>query len=396
MNPNQKLSHLDFNNTEIAFSSKTHQQLKKTSWLFKMMNNPTLVHVLTQLGNWSIHYNLPGAKSVFRYTIFEQFIGGETLNECQKTIDKLYEQNVLTVLDYGAEGKSGEKELDKAMEETLKAINFASKNISTPVVSTKITGLVDNTILEKLHLNRPLSAPEQIQYDSLKVRLSNICKSAFEKGVGVFVDAEESWLQDPIDDMVIEMMFKFNREKVVIYNTYQLYNKHKLQHLKRDHKKCLDVGVLFGAKMVRGAYMDKERERAKKMGYDCPIQPDKNATDRDYNLAIEYCIDHVDTIASCCASHNELSNKLQAERVHEKGIPHNHPHINFCQLYGMSDNLTFNLANAGYNSAKYVVYGPIKDVIPYLIRRSEENTSVTGEMSRELTLIERELKRRGK
>jgi len=395
MNPNVNLSELDFNNTQIAFFSKTDQQLKKTSWLFKMMNKPSLVKVLSQLGNWSIHYNLPGAKTVFRHTIFEQFIGGETLKECQNTIDKLYAQKVLTVLDYGAEGKSGDKELDKAMQETLNAILFASKNNSTPVVSTKLTGLVDNAILEKIHNKKTLSKSEAHQFDRLKERFAKICQTASENGVGVFVDAEESWLQDPIDDLVIEMMYQYNKEKVIIYNTYQLYNKHKLDHLKRDHKKCLEASVLFGAKMVRGAYMDKERERAKKMGYDCPIQPNKNATDRDYNLAIQYCVEHVDTIASCCASHNELSNKLQAQIVHDRGLPHNNPHINFCQLYGMSDNLTFNLANAGYNAAKYVVYGPIKDVIPYLIRRSEENTSVAGEMSRELTLIDKEIRRRG-
>lgn len=395
MNPKINDSDLDFSNTSIAFINKTDAQLKKTAWMFRIMNNPTWVSLLTRMGEWSIKWSLPGARTVFRHTIFEQFIGGETLQECSSVVDKLFEQNVLTVLDYGAEGKSDDTDLDKAMEETLRAIKVASNGVSIPVVSTKITGLVDNVILQKLHARKELTESEKSKFEKLKVRLNNICQSAFERGVGVFIDAEESWLQDPIDDLVLDMMKKFNKEKVIVFNTYQLYNKHKLNHLKRDHQKCLHEGVIFGAKLVRGAYMEKERERAARLGYDCPIQPDKTSTDRDYNAAIEYCIENVETISSCCASHNEQSNRLQAQWVHEKGLPHNHPHINFCQLYGMSDNLTFNLAHAGFNAAKYVVYGPIKDVIPYLIRRSEENTSVTGEMSRELTLVDKELKRRG-
>lgn len=395
MKPHKKHSDLDFSNTAIAFIQKTNKQLKKTAWIFRLMNNSRWVSLLTRMGEWSIKWNLPGAKTAFRLTIFEQFIGGETLKQCQGVVDKLFEQNVLTVLDYGAEGKSDDTDLEKAMKETLHAIQVASNSISIPVVSTKVTGLVDNIILQKLHSQQKLTEKERAKYDRLRERLDAICRSASERGVGVFIDAEESWLQDPIDNLVLEMMQKYNKSKAIVFNTYQLYNKHKLGHLRRDHQRCLESGVLFGAKLVRGAYMEKERERAAHMGYDCPIQPDKSSTDRDYNAAIQYCVDNVETISSCCASHNELSNQLQAQWVEEKGLPHNHPHINFCQLYGMSDNLTFNLAHAGYNAAKYVVYGPIRDVIPYLIRRSEENTSVTGEMSRELALVEEELHRRG-
>jgi proline dehydrogenase len=254
---------------------------------------------------------------------------------------------------------------------------------------------VDNVILEKLQKKEKLSEGDQRKFQHLYERVDEICAKAQELGIGVFIDAEESWIQDPIDELVLQMMEKYNQERVIVYNTYQLYNIHKLAHLKRDHQRCLAKGVLFGAKLVRGAYMDKERQRATDLGYPSPIQATKADTDKDYNDAIRYCVDHVDTISSCCASHNAESNMLQAKLIHQKGIEHNHPHINFCQLYGMSDNLTFNLANAGYNAAKYVVYGPIKDVIPYLIRRTEENSSVTGEMSRELTLIDKEMKRRG-
>jgi proline dehydrogenase len=385
----------DFSNTEIAFSNKSDKELRKTAWLFGLMNNHSLVRIFSKFGLFAIRFRLPFTEMVVRNTIFPQFCGGETLLDCQNVIDRLYEFDTLTVLDYGAEGKTDEDDLDEAMEETLRAIEMAASNNSVPVVSTKITGLVDNSILEKMHAGDTLTDGEKRKFQHLSERVDEICARASELGICIFVDAEESWMQDPIDELVLQMMEKYNRERAVVYNTYQLYLVSKLDHLKRDHARCLQKGVIFGAKMVRGAYMDKERERAKEKGYPSPIQPDKLSTDRDYDLALTYCIDNYTTIASCCASHNAESNLLQARLVHDKDIEHNHPHINFCQLYGMSDNLTFNLANAGYNAAKYVVYGPIKEVIPYLIRRTEENTSVTGEMSRELALVNKEMKRRG-
>ncbi len=386
---------LDFTDTEIAFSNKSDRELKKTAWLFKMMNNQNLVKIGSKIGLFAIKFKLPFTELVVRNTIFPQFCGGENLLDCQKTIDKLYEYDTLTILDYGAEGKSDEDDLDAVMEETIKAIEMAASNNSVPVVSTKITGLVDNAILEKLHKSDELNEGDKRKYQHLVERVEEICKRAAELGVGIFVDAEESWIQDPVDELVMLMMEKYNQEKVVIYNTYQMYISYKLDHLKRDHQRCLEKGVLFGAKLVRGAYMDKERARAEELGYPSPIQVDKEATDRDYNDGIRYCVDNYTTVSSCCASHNAESNMAQAQLIHDKGLDRKHPHINFCQLYGMSDNITFNLANAGYNASKYVVYGPIKDVIPYLIRRTEENAAVTGEMSRELTLVDQEMKRRG-
>jgi len=386
---------LDFSNTEIAFLYKSDKELKKTAWLFRLMNNHNLVKFGSKFGLFAINFKLPFTETVVRNTIFPQFCGGENLLDCQKTIDKLYEHDIFTILDYGAEGKSDEDDLDTVMKETIKAIEMAASNTSVPVVSTKITGLVDNFVLEKMHNKEPLSDGEKRKYQHLNERLDEICSKAFELGISVYVDAEESWIQDPIDELVLQMMEKYNKERATVFNTYQLYNIRKLEHLKRDHQRCLEKEVIFGSKMVRGAYMDKERQRAVEMGYPSPIQPDKAATDRDYNDALTYCIENHTTIASCCASHNADSNMLQARLIHQKGIDHNHPHINFCQLYGMSDNITFNLAQSGYNAAKYVVYGPIKDVVPYLIRRTEENASVTGEMSRELLLIEQEMKRRG-
>jgi proline dehydrogenase len=386
---------LDFSNTEIAFSGKSDKELKKTAWLFRFMNKASLVHIGAKLGLIALKFRFPFTESIVRTTIFPQFCGGETLLDCQKVIDKLYAFDTLTVLDYGAEGKTDEDELDTAMNETIRAIEMAASNNSVPVVSTKITGLVNNVVLEKLQNKEILTEGEKRQFQHLKKRLEEICEKASEHSISVFIDAEESWMQDPIDALVLTMMDRYNKGKSVVYNTYQLYNKDKLEHLKRDHQYCIGKGIIFGAKLVRGAYMDKERERAQRMGYNSPIHADKHSTDRDYNEAVRYCIEHIDTISSCCASHNTESNLLQARLIAEKNIEKNHPHVNFCQLYGMSDNLTFNLANAGYNAAKYVVYGPIREVIPYLIRRTEENTSVTGDMSRELALIEKEIKRRG-
>ncbi|MBK9257499.1 MAG: proline dehydrogenase family protein [Saprospiraceae bacterium] len=385
----------DFSDTEIAFSNKSDKELKQTAWLFRLMNNPGLVKFGSVIGYHAVKLRIPLTDFIVRKTIFKQFCGGENLLDCQKTIDHLYEFDTLTVLDYGAEGKTDEDELDAVMQETMRAIEMAASNNSVPNVSTKITGLADKNLLLKIQEGQNLSSGEQRQYNHLVERIDEICSKAAELEVGLYVDAEESWIQDPIDRLVMSMMEKYNKEKVIIYNTYQLYISDKLDKLKADHQSALAAGVLFGAKLVRGAYMDKERRRAKELGYPSPIQPDKAATDKDYNLAIKYCLENHETIASCCASHNAESNLYQAELINKLELDHNHPHIYFCQLYGMSDNITFNLAHAGYNVAKYVVYGPIKDVIPYLIRRTEENSSVTGEMSRELALIDTEMRRRG-
>ncbi len=395
MNDSDPALNLDFKNTEVAFSNKSDKELKKTAWLFRMMSNAGLVKIGSTLGLWGIKFKIPFTETVIRKTIFPQFCGGESLLDSQPVIDKLFEYDVMTILDYGSESKTDEDDLDKTMEETIRAIEMAASNNSVPVVSTKLTGLIDKRVLAKMHNKEELTEGEQRNYQHLVERLNEICENAHKHNIAIFVDAEESWIQDPIDELVMQMMEKYNTENVFIYNTYQLYNIHKSDHIKRDHQRCLDKGVLFGAKLVRGAYMDKERERAQEMGYPSPIHKDKADTDSCFNDGIRYCIENHATISTCCASHNAESNLLQAQLMHEKGIPNDDLHCHFCQLYGMSDNITFNLANAGYNAGKYVVYGPIKDVIPYLIRRTEENTSVTGDMGREMQLISSELSRRG-
>lgn len=386
---------VDFSNTEIAFSNKSNKELKKTARLFKLMNSNTLVNVSSKLGLWATRWRLPLANKVVEETIFYLFCGGKTLLDCQPVIDKLYKHKTLTVLDYGAEAKTTEEEFDIAQEQILKAIEFAASNASVPVVSTKITALAANSILEKWQSEKSFTELERIAFGRVVDRIAALCERARDLGVRIFVDAEESWMQDTIDYLVDMMMERYNRNQVVVYNTYQLYRHDKLEHLQKDYEKSREGGYLLGAKLVRGAYMNKERNRAEEMGYSSPIHANKEATDRDYNLAVQFCVDNYEYIASCNASHNLESNLLQAELIARRELPRSHPHLNFCQLLGMSDYITFNLSEAGFNVAKYVVYGPIREVVPYLVRRAQENTAVTGDMSRELRLIVKEVKRRG-
>lgn len=386
---------LNFSDTRIAYAHKSDKELKETHRLFILMNSPSLVKFGSSLGLTAVKLNLPFAKAAVKKTIFSQFVAGESLLDSQKVISHLFDNNTQTILDYGAEGKSTEEELDAVRDETIKAIKLAASNNSVPAVSTKLTGLVRNEILEKLNRDEALNPQEQIEYDKLVIRIDAISKEAYDLGVSVLVDAEESWMQIAMDRLIDEMMESYNKDRVTIWNTFQLYRKDKLDFLKESHEKAMSRGYMLGAKLVRGAYMDKEANRAEEMGYENPIHTSKENTDKDYNLALDFCVENHKTIASVCASHNMKSNLYQAQLIEQNSIEKKHPHLNFCQLYGMSDNITFNLANAGYNVAKYLVYGPVKEVLPYLVRRAKENSSVTGDMSRELKLVHDEMKRRG-
>ncbi len=386
---------LDFSNTQIAFSGKSDDELKKTAWLFKVMNHPMLTKFLSFMGVWVTRLRLPISTSIIKRTIFEQFCGGTTLLESQRTINKLETNNVLSVLDYGAEAKETEHDFDATMNEFLRAIEFASLNDAVPVISAKITGMARFELLEKVTKGEKLSEAEQREFDVVLKRVDAVCHKAHAKNVGVFIDAEESWIQQAVDDLVDKMMERYNQNRVIVYNTFQLYRHDRLGFLKRSFERALSNNYLLGAKLVRGAYMDKERKRALEMGYVSPIQPNKEATDHDYNAAVKFCLDHYERISMCNATHNQESCKLMAESIDQMNVSKNHAHLNFCQLYGMSDNLTFNLASAGYNAAKYLPYGPVRDVIPYLVRRAQENSSITGDISREYNMILKEMKRRG-
>lgn len=386
---------LDLYNTEHAFAHRSDQELRKVARLFGLMNNHWLVGVGSKIGLAAIRMHLPFVESAIKYTIFEQFCGGATLEETQKTISRLGSVNVLSILDYGAEGKESEEDFDHTMQETIRALKFGANKPHVPMVSTKITGMARFELLAAVHRGDALSAEEQEEFDRVEARIDAICRTAAESGVSISFDAEETWIQNPIDHFADTMMARYNKEKPIVYNTYQLYLTDRLDFLKASHEKSKQGGYILGAKLVRGAYMEKERRRAEEMGYPSPVQPDKPATDRDYNAALVYCIDHVDEIACCNASHNAESAILQAALMVKRNIPRNHPHMLFAQLFGMSDNLTFNLAKAGFNAGKYVIYGAVKDVMPYLIRRAQENTSVSGDMSREYQFVADELKRRG-
>jgi len=385
----------DFEDTRIAFKSKNDQELKETWRLFRLMNQNLLVDVGSRLGKCAIKLNLPFVTTAIKRTIFKQFCGGVTLMDCQETIDHLYQYNALAILDYGAEAKSEERDLDAALQELMDAVDFAASNNSVPVVVSKLTALVDNEILEKRQAGTTLTQMETDQYARFMERINQACERAQELKVGVFIDAEESWIQEELDIVATELMSKYNRDQVIVFNTYQMYRHDKLEQLRHDYMVAETEGYMLGAKLVRGAYMDKERERAARLGYPSPIQPNKEASDRDYDAGIMFCLDHYEKISFCNASHNLQSVILLASEIDKRGIHRDHRHINFCQLQGMSDHLTFNLAQSGYNVAKYVVYGPVKEVAEYLIRRAEENTSLTGGMSRELSLITQEMKRRG-
>jgi proline dehydrogenase len=388
--------YVDFGNTEIAFSHLDDRELKKTAWLFKMMSKPWLVKYGSPIGLWSVEKGLPFAERIVKNTIFKQFCSGTTLLSSKPAIDHLWEFNTMTILDYGAEAKETELDFNHCMNENIRAIDFAARTKSIPVITTKITGLARFELLERIQSSSELTKEERVEYRNALKRLDAICYTAAEKGLKVFIDAEESWIQDTIDHLVWLMMKRYNKKEVVVFNTFQLYRHDKLKFLMESFDRATREGFKLGAKLVRGAYMIKEQARAEEMGYETPINPTKQATDDCFDTAVRFCIDNADTLASCNASHNATSALLQVELMEKKKIPRNHPNLMFSQLYGMSDNLTFNLAKAGYRVSKYCPYGQVRDVISYLIRRAQENTAVTGDVGREYGLVLEELKRRRK
>ena len=393
---NKNKLNLDFSNTKIAFSNKSDKALNKAAWLFGMMNKPWLVDIGSSLGLLALKLRLPFVKSIIKATIFDQFVGGVTLLDSQENIDQLYKHNTLTILDFGVEAKEEEKDFNMTMNENIRAIEFAAQNKSVPIVSTKVTGLARFGLLESIQNGESLTKETRREYRNVLKRMDAICHVASKHKVGVYFDAEESWIQGTIDHLVGLVMKRYNKKEVIAYNTFQMYRHDRLQFLFDSFNKANREGYMLGAKLVRGAYMDKERERAREKNYPSPIHIDKAVCDDAFNTALRFCVDNHEKISSCNATHNAESNLLQARLIAEKNIPLNHPHLNFCQLYGMSDHITFNLADAGYNVAKYLVYGSVGDVAPYLIRRARENTAVTGDMSREYKLIMTEVERRKK
>lgn len=391
LSPRKKIN---FENTEIAFRNKSNAELKQAYWLFKIIGSNFLTQVGPPITNFLLNVGFP-IQGAIKATIFKQFCGGETIAQCENTIQQLSLGKVGTILDYSVEGEDEEEVFDFTCEEIIRTINRADGDPRVPITVFKITGIGRFALLEKLDAKEALSPTETEEYERVKNRCEQICRAAFDKKVPVMIDAEDSWVQNTIDELAMDMMMKFNKETLIVYNTYQMYRHDKLADLQADYLIAKEAGFILGVKMVRGAYMEKERKRALEKGYPSPIQPDKEATDRDYDESLRFCVQHIDQIGFVCGTHNEESCRLLTELMDENNIAHNHPHAYFAQLLGMSDNLSFNLSDAGYNVAKYVPYGPIKAVMPYLFRRAQENTSVAGQTGRELGLISKEKKRRG-
>lgn len=384
---------LDFNNTEIAFKGKSDKDLNKAYWLFKMVASNALIKIGTPITNFSLNIGLP-IQGIIRNTIYRQFCGGESIEDCSRAISELGHGNVTTILDYSVEGEESEESFDATCNEILRTVESAKQNSLISFCVFKPTGLGRFDLLAKIDAKQALTTEEQAEYQRLWNRCDQICQACHAAGIRVLIDAEHSWIQDTIDDIAREMMEKYNQEKPIVYNTYQLYRADKLASLKADFAYAKTQNFHLGAKIVRGAYMEIERERAKENGYPSPIQPNKKASDTDYNDAIYFILDNIDQIGLMAGTHNEESCRILAEEMERRNIPHNLPNVFFAQLLGMSDNLSFNLGAAGYNVAKYMPYGPVKAVMPYLFRRAQENTSVGGQTGRELSLIMKELKRR--
>lgn len=383
----------DFNNSEIAFRDKSNRALRQTQLLFKVMNSGGLVKLGKNLVNLAFAIRFP-VNGIIRATIYRHFVGGETIEDCSKVVNKLYERNVGSILDFAVEGEENEELFDATCAEVIRTIEYAHKHKEVPFSAFKITGVGRFDLLVKVSEKEPLTDDEKGEYERVVKRVDDIFKRGYELGIPILIDAEHSWIQPMLDDLVMEMMAKYNKEKAIVQNTYQMYRHDSIERVKQHHKMALDGGFKFGLKIVRGAYMEIERARALEKGYPSPIQPDKPATDRDFDAIMRYLIANVDTIDFMAATHNEKSTQLLAELLAEYNLPKNYPSVYFAQLYGMSDHITYNLAEYGYNVVKYVPYGEIKTMMPYLFRRAEENTSVKGQSSRELNLINQEMKRR--
>ena len=384
---------ISFENTEIAFSSKTNSELRRAYWLFKVINVNFLVKVGPPITMLAMNIGLP-IKSIIKATIFKHFCGGETINDCDNSIELLRKYKVGGILDYSVEGVEDEKVFENTTSEILATIIRAGNSDNIPFAVFKITGIARFALLEKIQRKESLSQEEEAEFAKVKRRVDLICARASKNGIPIMFDAEETWIQDVIDDLCIEMMKKYNHEFAVVYNTYQLYRHDRLAFLKKNYQQADQEGYFLGAKLVRGAYMEKERKRAEEQNYPSPIQPDKASTDRDYDLALAFCVEHLHKIGFVAGTHNEDSCRKLTEFMTENGVAENHQNIFFSQLLGMSDNLSFNLAHEGFNVAKYVPYGPVKAVLPYLFRRANENTAIAGQMGRELKLIVSEMKRR--
>lgn len=382
-----------FEDTETAFANLTNGDLQKAKALFTLVGNNSLVNIGSTLANFALTLHLP-VSPLFKFTVYNHFCGGETFSECKKTVQKLEKSKVGVLLNYGVELKETEEDFDKTIVKNVEAIAFAGKNKSVKALCIKITGFARFGLFEKIQKAEKLSTEEKKEFVAVKKRFEKLCETASQNGVALYVDAEESWIQNPLDNLVEDAMSKYNRGKCIVFNTFQMYRWDRLEYLQQQVEKAKAGNYFLGAKLVRGAYMEKERERATEMSYHSPIQKNKKAVDHDFDEAIKTCLLNIEHVYLCVASHSEPSNLYAMRQMDGMKIERNSERIFFSQLYGMGDNMTFNQAKLGFNATKYLPYGPVRDVIPYLMRRAQENTSVAGQTGRELSLINKEIKRR--
>jgi len=390
---NNEFPPLSFRDFSTAFAHLSDSELRFAYWIFRMMNNSALTNTLTGLAEWALKWNLPIRWAV-KPTVFRVFCGGETIFESLQAVEKLGVNQIGAILDYSVEGQDKEIEFGKTETEIVRIIQLAKENTNIPVSCIKVSGIASNALLEKLSSNKDLNDSEKREAANLHLRFERICQAAFDNNVPLYVDAEESWIQDAIDRLVESMMVRYNKERAIIFQTIQMFRHDRLEYYKKLIERGRREGFKIGMKIVRGAYLDKENLRAKEKGYPTPINLTKQATDDMYNVALKLSVENIDWVEICAGTHNEESTMLLTELMAQNGLPNNHPHIYFSQLYGMSDYMSFNLAASGYNVSKYLPYGPVKATLPYLLRRAKENSAIAGQMGKEYSLIVNERKRR--
>ncbi|MGB5653152.1 MAG: proline dehydrogenase family protein [Robiginitalea sp.] len=382
-----------FENTQTAFALKTDAELDRAYFLFKLISVEPLVKIGTSLTNFAIKAKLP-VEGIIRTTVFDHFCGGVSESDCLPVVDRMWEAGVSTILDYSVEGKDSEDPLDDALAKTLEIIDFAKESRAIPFAVFKPSGYGRFALFVKKGGGERLTQAESAEWERVVQRFEKTCQRAYDCDVPLLIDAEESWMQDAADELVEEMMRRFNQKRPIVFNTLQMYRADRLDYLQNLHQKAQDSGFKLGIKLVRGAYLEKENERAEEKGYPSPICASKQETDINFDSAVSYCLDHLAQISLYAGTHNEQSSYKLMEAMHERKIPREDPRIWFGQLYGMSDHISFNLGKAGFNVSKYLPFGPVRDVMPYLIRRAEENTSVAGQTNRELELLKKERERR--
>ena len=386
---------VEFTNIKKAFADKSNADLNRAYFLFKTISNPKVSSLLTHLVKFALLIRLPITK-IIKNTIYKHFCGGETIIDSKKTIDRLWKSSIGTILDYSAEGKETEIDFNNVLNEAIQVIRASKENKKIPFVVFKLTGLIRFKILEKLNNNDILNFNDQEKYNSFKERINIICNEIVLSKTPILIDAEESWIQDAIDNIVLDLMKKYNNDDILIYNTLQFYRKDRIEYLNRILKQSNKESFKLGLKLVRGAYHQQEIDRAKQRNYSIPVHLNKEDTDKDFNQSLIKCLDNIDRVSICAGTHNEESSKLLIKLMKDKGLKNNDKRIYSAQLLGMSDNISYNLSTENFNVSKYVPYGPVKDMIPYLTRRAEENTSISNQMGRELINIIEEKKRRKK